>query len=83
MLARVLLPLLLFILLWLVFMPAVIQSMIESPTVNTGIFIPFVAIVGSVALHLAMLAEGLGFLICLIVVAHLHILKLCHDAFEE
>ncbi len=57
--------------------------MIESPAVNAGIFIPFVAIVGGVALHFAMLAEGLGFLIHLIIVAHLHILELCCNVFEE
>lgn len=75
MLMWVLLFLLLFILLWLILMLAVIQFVVVSSAVNARVFIPLIALIGSVPLCLAVLAIGFWLLVCLIV-THLHILKL-------
>ena len=45
-----------FVLLWLVFVPAVLGLVVESSTVGAGIFIPLVAVVCEVASRLAMFA---------------------------
>src|SRR6266851_2668256 len=57
--------------------------MIVSPAVNAGVFIPLVTVVGGVPLHFAMLAIGFWFLVCLLIIAHFHILKFVRDVFEK
>jgi hypothetical protein len=45
-----------FVLLWLVFVPAVLGLVVESSAVGAGIFVPLVAVICEVALHLAVFA---------------------------
>jgi len=58
-----------FVLLWLVFLLAVLGPMVESSIVYAGFFIPFVAVLCDVALHFALLTIGLLLFLFLIVLA--------------
>ncbi len=59
--------------------------MVEMPAMNAGVFIPLVAVVGGVPLHLAMFAIGLCFLVQLlfVVIVHFQIFKLRRDTLEK
>jgi len=72
-----------FILLWLVFVPAVFGLMVELSTVCARFFIPFVTLFCDVALRFALLAIGLLLFLFLIVLAIIVHFRFWRDMFRK